>query len=60
MAAEALKPQVSISEATESEENEEKAIVTPTSAEEKSGVILDTEEADADTAIGSSQLLGVF
>ena len=58
MAAEALKPQVSISEATESEENEEKATVTPTSAEEKSGVILDTEEAD--TAIGSSQLLGVF
>ena len=58
MAAEALKPQVSISEATESEENEDKATVTPTSAEEKSGVILDTEEAD--TAIGSSQLLGVF
>ena len=58
MAAEALKPQVSISEATESEEIEEKATVTPTSAEEKSGVILDTE--DADTAIGSSQLLGVF
>ena len=58
MAAEALKPQVSISEATESEENEGKATVTPTSAEEKSGVILDTEEAD--TAIGSSQLLGVF
>ena len=58
MAAEALKPQVSISEATESEENEEMATVTPTSAEEKSGVILDTEEAD--TAIGSSQLLGVF
>ena len=53
-----MKPQVSISEATESEENEEKATVTPTSAEEKSGVILDTEEAD--TAIGSSQLLGVF
>ena len=58
MAAEALKPQVSISEATESEENEDRATVTPTSAEEKSGVILDTEEAD--TAIGSSQLLGVF
>ena len=58
MAAEALKPQVSISEATESEENEDKATVTPTSAEETSGVILDTEEAD--TAIGSSQLLGVF
>ena len=58
MAAEALKPQVSISEATESEENEDKATVTPTSAEDKSGVILDTEEAD--TAIGSSQLLGVF
>ena len=53
-----MKPQVSISEATESEENEEKTTVTPTSAEEKSGVILDTEEAD--TAIGSSQLLGVF
>ena len=58
MAAEALKPQVSISEATESEENEEKATVTPTSTEEMPGVILDTEEAD--TAIGSSQLLGVF
>ena len=59
MAAEAVQPQVSISEATESEENEDKeATVTPTSAEEKSGVILDTEEAD--TAISSSQLLGVF
>ena len=58
MAAEAVQPQVSISEATESEENEDKATVTPTSAEEKSGVIPDTEEAD--TAISSSQLLGVF
>ena len=59
MAAEAVQPQVSISEATESEENDDKeATVTPTSAEEKSGVIPDTEEAD--TAIGSSQLLGVF
>ena len=58
MAAEAVQPQVSISEATESEENDDKDTVTPTSAEEKSGVIPDTEEAD--TAISSSQLLGVF
>ena len=58
MAAEAVQPQVSISEATESEENEDKATVTPTSAEEKSGVIPDTEKED--TAISSRQLLGVF